>query len=84
MPGPTASPSGVVPSTPPATPATPAPTGSGAVVKLGFNPVLQRDDVELTAAMAFEGGFVVGGCVLFPPEPATEGPCERALILVSR
>ncbi|HEX5590287.1 MAG TPA: hypothetical protein VFX65_08360 [Candidatus Limnocylindrales bacterium] len=84
MPGPTASPSDVVPSMPPATPATPAPTGSGAVVKLGFDPVLQRDDVELTAAMAFEGGFVVGGCVLFPPEPATEGPCERALVLVSR
>ena len=79
-PGPTATPSDEAPSP---SPGSPGPTDAGAVVKLVLDLALRRDDVELTAVAAFEGGFVVGGCVLFPPERATEGPCERALILAS-
>ena len=58
----------------------PSPAGP---MTFAFERVLQRDDIQLSSITAFGDGFVAAGCVLFPPEPPTEGPCERGLILVS-
>lgn len=48
-----------------------------------FRETLRRDDAILSDIVAYEGGFIAVGCVRFPPEPPTEGPCERGLILRS-
>lgn len=79
-PEPTATPSPVAPSP---SPESPDPTDPAPGVTLQFERVLLRDDVQLSAVAALGDGFVVAGCVLFPPDPPTEGPCERGLILTS-
>ena len=85
LPTPGASPT-LVPSTAAPGTATPGPTTSPGPSGLGitFEPVATVEGTELYGAVAFEGGFVVGGCRLRPEsEWEDHDPCAEARLLYS-
>lgn len=81
---PTASPTAsAAPARSPALPPSPTPSPSQAVTGLRFEQVARVDNAELYAAVAFRGGFLVGGCRLRPPSGGSEGGCADPLVLRS-
>jgi hypothetical protein len=81
----TADPSPSIPGAAPSVPASPAPVSSpSGSAGLSFERVGTVEDAELSAAAAFDGGFVVGGCRLRPPSSESDyGSCVEAVVMFS-